>query len=401
MARWQQESGKSIAEDALEAWIECKPTGCTLQMWDVPDLLPRIAARVPKGGGDLNELFVPQAVGEPALFQQLLRPHAGEVHFLNFWRAFSEAARMAGAPFEDGLTSEMETLRDRLLRTLDKQLSRPVEGGVTVASGKEPAQCSSSSSRSKLSRTMSECAQISIPRSLVLDEVRRAESMSACPDFWRIASQSLTANIAQSQEGQRQELSLLELTCVLLELLRYVPIWDHAADVPSPDNGEVKGPAVLLHIYDVSQGEDVQQINRIFAHKHSPLKFGGVFHAAVEVNGLEWSFGYVPSETKTGVYSSEPKKDAQHHYRQTVILRRAQVPLAEIPCIISDLVEEYSGKNYDLLRRNCCNFADDLAFRLGAGRIPGWVHRLARLGATVDNILQATPRPLKERIFSH
>merc|ERR1712107_383341 len=168
----------------------------------------------------------------------------------------------------------------------------------------------------------------------------------------------------------------------------------------SPDGDKnLGGPVVNIHIYDVSQEEGVRKINRILANKYLPLKLGGVFHAAVEVHGLEWSFGFVPSDTKTGVYSSEPKKDPMHHYRQTVTLGRAKVAPEEVAPIISNLVEEYSGKNYDLLRRNCCHFADDFAVRLGAGRIPGWVHRLARLGATVENVLLATPRPLKERIL--
>merc|ERR1719343_1658458 len=65
-------------------------------------LLPDIAIRVP-GGVDspdaarrLHGLFnSKQGRGEGSpLFVQMLRPHNGQVHFLFFWRAFAEAARM-------------------------------------------------------------------------------------------------------------------------------------------------------------------------------------------------------------------------------------------------------------------------------------------------------------------
>merc|ERR1712226_984265 len=56
--------------------------------------------------------------------------------------------------------------------------------------------------------------------------------------------------------------------------------------------------------------------------------------------------------------------------------------------IISCMVEEYPGDDYDLLRRNCCHFADDFCQRLGVGSIPGWIYRLARVGAGVATMLE-------------
>ena len=44
----------------------------------------------------------------------------------------------------------------------------------------------------------------------------------------------------------------------------------------------------------------------------------------------------------------------------------------------------YPGGDYDLLRRNCCHFADDFARRLGVGGIPSWIMRLAKIGAGVE-----------------
>jgi hypothetical protein len=150
------------------------------------------------------------------------------------------------------------------------------------------------------------------------------------------------------------------------------------------------GFAVYLHIYDVSREEGIRRLNTVLAHRRSPLKFGGVFHTGVEVNGKEWSFGFSFQQNVPGVQSGVPKAHPDHTYRQTYQMPwTTQLSPEEITAVIADLREEYPGNDYDILRRNCCHFADDFVQRLGAGRVPGWVCRLARLGAQVDRALQA------------
>mmetsp|Transcript_118981 Transcript_118981/g.331948 ORF Transcript_118981/g.331948 Transcript_118981/m.331948 type:complete len:236 (+) Transcript_118981:2-709(+) len=156
----------------------------------------------------------------------------------------------------------------------------------------------------------------------------------------------------------------------------------------SPAGSDCVGQEVFLNVYDVSQEELVQKVNKVLAHKYSPVKFGGVFHAGVEVNGLEWCYGCSTSETVPGISCSLPREHPQHHYRQTICLRRTKLSQEDIAEVISALIEEYPGDDYDLLRRNCCHFADDFCQRLGVGRIPGWVNRLARQGARLDGALQ-------------
>lgn len=144
---------------------------------------------------------------------------------------------------------------------------------------------------------------------------------------------------------------------------------------------------VLLHIYDVSRETSVQRLNCFLANRHFPVKLGGVFHAGVEVNGLEWSFGLSNSATTPGVSCVEPQAHPDHNFRQTVRLPHTKLSAESVAEILSQLVEEYPGNDYDVLRRNCCHFADDFCQRLGVGPIPAWVHRLARLGAHIDGVL--------------
>merc|ERR1712217_984162 len=154
---------------------------------------------------------------------------------------------------------------------------------------------------------------------------------------------------------------------------------------------------VYLHIYDVSQESSVRRLNKVLAHRRAPLKLGGVFHAGVEVNGLEFAFGMSESPAMSGITCVLPRSNPQHRFRQTVRLRPTALSDVDVAALISELIEEYPGHDYDLLRRNCCHFADDFCRRLGVGGIPGWVHRLARVGALVDNAMYAMT---KRRVLS-
>jgi len=148
------------------------------------------------------------------------------------------------------------------------------------------------------------------------------------------------------------------------------------------------GHEVILHIYDVSQEDSIRRVNKILAHKRSPLKFGGVFHAGVEILALEWSYGFSEVETQAGVSCVEPKRHPHHQWRQSVSLGTSPLTPEEIAATMSELVEDWPAGAYDLLTRNCCHFADDFCRRLHVKPIPRWVHRLARVGARADKVYQ-------------
>jgi hypothetical protein len=148
-----------------------------------------------------------------------------------------------------------------------------------------------------------------------------------------------------------------------------------------------EGLPVLIHIYDVSKEGRIRKVNNIIASRFSPLKFGGIFHVGVEVNGVEWYFGAGVSGA-SGVGHVKPKKHPHHNFRQTLRLRYTKLSSEDIADVVSQLKKEYITDDYDILRQNCCHFADDFCQRLGAGRLPGWIYRLARLGAQIDDVLE-------------
>lgn len=397
----------SAAEAAIEAWASCNPKGYILEEHRVPELLPLIALKVPNTSPQLydrmhQELFTSHR-GSAPIFSALLQPHRGKVHFLSFWKAFGKAVHMAVDTPQGVLLSELETVRDRVLHILGSH------GQVSSISGDLTGE-----------RVISEEAAVSI--SVLQEEVHRAASMSAHPSFWQEAAALLSKHL------KVPELHIEELSSLILLWLNECIRWEQtevpaggrqesmpqcfnpfkeacgiaayfgsfAADLSSAGSMSMvlrpapcAGRTVHIHIYDVTQRESIKKLNQVLAHTCSPLKFGGVFHAGVEVNGLEWSFAYQPQRTRYGVECNCPKMHPLHHFRQTVAMGITNCSEDDITKIIAQMVEEYPGDDYDLLRRNCCHFADDFCQRLGVGNIPLWVYRLSRLGAGVAEMLEA------------
>jgi hypothetical protein len=146
------------------------------------------------------------------------------------------------------------------------------------------------------------------------------------------------------------------------------------------EGSQDEGAPVFLHIYDVSEHTYVQWLNVVFAHRWSPLKFGGFFHVGVEVYGVEWTFGYCPAGT--GVALTVPRRHPGHHYRESLAVGRTALSRTAVASLLGGLSNEYPGTSYSLLRKNCCHFAEELLHRLKCGPIPAWVYRLACIGGS-------------------
>lgn len=142
---------------------------------------------------------------------------------------------------------------------------------------------------------------------------------------------------------------------------------------------------VKLNIYDVSHESSIQNLNVFLAHPLSPFKFGGVFHAGVEIGGEEWSFGYAPSGS--GLHCSLPREHPQHNFRETLELGPTTMTKAEVAALLETMLDEYPGSSYHLIRCNCNHFASDFLKRLGVGELPAWVERLAWIG---ESLLEAS-----------
>lgn len=104
------------------------------------------------------------------------------------------------------------------------------------------------------------------------------------------------------------------------------------------------------------------------------------------MNGLEWSYGATVCDTSCGIACNEPRDHPQHRYRQTIFMGYTFLSPEEVAALLGDFIEEYPGDDYDLLRRNCCHFADEMCIKLGVGHIPSWIYRFARIASTLDTV---------------
>jgi len=107
------------------------------------------------------------------------------------------------------------------------------------------------------------------------------------------------------------------------------------------------------------------------------LHVGGAFHAGVEINGTEWSYG------SEGIFSGKPKINEYHKYRQTLHMGSTELTSKEIKQLLLELRPRWAGKQYDMLNKNCCSFSDQFCIELGVGPMPHWVNRLARMGSVI------------------
>lgn len=330
---------------ALKAWLACAPRRpYALPRCRLPELVMRVTGSGAVEGGQQLKGFVTS--GE-------------EVHFLYFWQALHQMRETEVAASIAEV--EVEALRDETLRLLEVN----VDGATPRTAG----------------------GPVLLP-GVIIEQMHRMAATSQTPRFWQCAMAQLDSSCLERPLGIR------ELTNVMLSLAKEAADWDTSSLLPvkAALHGPSGGSPVLLHIYDVTKFESIQMLNWIFAHENSPLKFGGAFHAGVEVGGLEWGFEYQPHLTKPGVSCTLPRRHWQHHFRETVVLEPTYLSSDKIADIITTMIEEYPGDDYHFLHRNCCNFADDFVTRLGNNGIPPWVHRFAQIGSQVDGAIHAAKR---------
>ncbi|KAD4180416.1 hypothetical protein R6Q59_023641 [Mikania micrantha] len=132
---------------------------------------------------------------------------------------------------------------------------------------------------------------------------------------------------------------------------------------------------VFLNVYDLTP------INSY------SIWFGfGIFHSGIQVYGGEYAFG-AHDFPISGVFEVEPKSCPGFIYRCSIPLGHVTQSPTEFREFIEAVASEYHGDTYHLISKNCNHFTDDICERLMGKKIPGWVNRLAKLGAVCSCLL--------------
>ena len=121
-----------------------------------------------------------------------------------------------------------------------------------------------------------------------------------------------------------------------------------------------------------------------------PLLFESILNTKTskrghEVHGREYTF------SSGGVFHHTPKAAPGVKFRGSVVLGTVRMSSREVEDVVGRLRDRFPGDSYHILKRNCNSFAEELCMELTGGqRPPGWVNRLARLGACVSCCLPAS-----------
>mmetsp|Transcript_117743 Transcript_117743/g.305567 ORF Transcript_117743/g.305567 Transcript_117743/m.305567 type:complete len:311 (-) Transcript_117743:62-994(-) len=139
---------------------------------------------------------------------------------------------------------------------------------------------------------------------------------------------------------------------------------------------------VVLHIYHLSGKRRIKFANRILR------MFGtGAYHAAVEVHGVEWSFG--AKRLGTGVFACPPGECSAHNYKKPYLMGYTAYSADQVQALVDQMGVSWQGSSYELLTRNCTHFCDEFCQRLGVGKVPPWVTSLAAAGAKLDELRES------------
>ncbi|KAK4774177.1 hypothetical protein SAY87_029196 [Trapa incisa] len=139
--------------------------------------------------------------------------------------------------------------------------------------------------------------------------------------------------------------------------------------------GADDGVEVVLNVYDLT---DTNNYTYWFGF--------GIFHSGIEVHSKEYGFG-AHEYPASGVFEVEPKSCPGFIYRCSISLGRINMSPTEFQTFIEDMASEFHGDTYHLITKNCNHFTDDLSRRLTGKGIPGWVNRLAGIGAACSCLL--------------
>jgi len=160
---------------------------------------------------------------------------------------------------------------------------------------------------------------------------------------------------------------------------------------------------IRLHVYDLIAESAVVPLFGVFevpvGQIFNTLNSGlhtlgtGAYHVGVEINGIEYAYGANEYEGITGVFTCPPMNAPGFQYRTTIDFgdRKPRSmrgrSMRDAREILQGMAREYMGKEYDLLRKNCCTFAHDVCVRLGIEdqEIPTWFRNLAEAGKVTQD----------------
>ncbi|MCO5553327.1 hypothetical protein L7F22_006848 [Adiantum nelumboides] len=112
----------------------------------------------------------------------------------------------------------------------------------------------------------------------------------------------------------------------------------------------------------------------------------GIFHSGIEVHGVEYAFG-AHDYSSSGVFEVEPRNCPGFVFRRAITIGTTDKDSVEVQEFMEQLSLHYAGDSYNLISKNCNHFTNDVCMKLTQNSAPGWVNRLAHIGAFCSCLL--------------
>eukprot|EP00878_Enallax_costatus_P003997 GHUV01004220.1.p1 GENE.GHUV01004220.1~~GHUV01004220.1.p1 ORF type:complete len:194 (+),score=26.97 GHUV01004220.1:525-1106(+) len=104
----------------------------------------------------------------------------------------------------------------------------------------------------------------------------------------------------------------------------------------------------------------------------------GVFHAGVEVYGIEYAYGGHDYDV-SGIFATRPREAPGAAYRECIHMGETTLSASQVQHLVQQMGHHYKGNKYHLLQLNCNHFASDMCMQLTGKPAPSWINRLAGL----------------------
>eukprot|EP00350_Pseudokeronopsis_sp_OXSARD2_P000140 CAMPEP_0170556692 /NCGR_PEP_ID=MMETSP0211-20121228/18169_1 /TAXON_ID=311385 /ORGANISM="Pseudokeronopsis sp., Strain OXSARD2" /LENGTH=181 /DNA_ID=CAMNT_0010867181 /DNA_START=15 /DNA_END=560 /DNA_ORIENTATION=+ len=144
---------------------------------------------------------------------------------------------------------------------------------------------------------------------------------------------------------------------------------------------------IILNVYDL--GSEDQNNNNSYLYRYLGV---GFFHTAVEINGIEHSYGGNPLSSDSGVFRSTPLTVENATYRESYLMgtMRNQSRIQEV---LDNVSRQFRANEYNMICQNCNHFTEAFTLELLGKRIPSYINRAARVAHLFSAFV---PKSVKE-----
>ena len=117
----------------------------------------------------------------------------------------------------------------------------------------------------------------------------------------------------------------------------------------------------------------------------------GLYHSAIEIEGVEYSYGGNVENSGSGVFTSNPGQVPNATYCCSYNMGAFRDRTKALTTL-NQVKNRFRANEYSLITQNCNHFAEAYLLELCGKRLPSYVNRLARAGSWIQFLL---PQSLK------